>query len=257
MLDDAENNLTGYEEGARILLQAVKDHRLDGAIGPLGNSLTVPEEYEFAVAAILGEYIDLLVIESLDQSDRALDLIESETIRGSILPLDVIAQARSLSLEIEKAPVEAGKIIGIAANLIQAEPRVKPVTDFLFGQAIIVKDRKTARTILASSDWRKMPNLRIVTLSGEMYLSSGPIIRGASRKGLLVRPRHRRESKTLLDQAKTLENEYETRNTSIDGKISEAIGREKEINTRYQKALEAEKVVSHQFHQVEIQLEKI
>ena len=257
VLEDAENNLTGYEEGARILLQAVKEHRLDGAIGSLGNCLTVPEEYESAVAAILGEYINSLVIQSLDQTDRALDLIESETIRGSILPLDVIAQARSLSIEIDKAPVEPGNIIGIAADLIQAEPQVKPVTDFLFGQAIIVKDRKTARTILASSDWRKIPNLRIVTLSGEMYLSSGPIIRGASRKGLLVRPRQRRESKSLLDQAKTLEDEYETRNTTIESKINQAIGIEKDINSRYQVAVEAEKAVIHQYHQLEIQVEKI
>ncbi len=257
VLEDAENNLTGYEEGARILLQAVKDHRLDGAIGSLGNCLTVPEEYESAVAAILGEYIDSLVIQSLDQTDRALDLIESETIRGSILPLDVIAQTRSLSIEIDKVPVEPGKIIDIAANLIQAEPQVKPVIDFLFGQALIVKDRKTARTILASSDWQKIPNLRIVTLSGEMYLSSGPIIRGASRKGLLVRPRQHRESKSLLEQALTLENEYETRNIAIDTKIHEAIGREKAIYGRYQSAVEAEKAVNHQYHQLEIQVEKI
>ena len=110
-------------------LQAVKEHRLDGAIGALGNCLTVPEEYESAIAAILGEYIDSLVIESLDQTDKALDLIESETIRGSILPLDAIAQTRSLSIELDKAPVEPGKIIGIAANLIKAEPQLKPITD--------------------------------------------------------------------------------------------------------------------------------
>ena len=94
VLDDAEKNLTGYEEGARILLKAVKENRLDGAIGSLGNSLTVPEKYESAIAAILGEYIDSLVIRSMDQTDKALDLIESETIRGSIFPLDAILPIR-------------------------------------------------------------------------------------------------------------------------------------------------------------------
>ncbi len=257
VLEDAENNLTGYEEGARILLQAVKEHRLEGAIGALGSSLTVPEEYESAIAALLGEYIDSLVIESLDQTDKALDLIESDTIRGSIFPLDAITQTRPLSLELDKAPVEPGKIIGIAANLIKALPQLKPITDLLFGQAIVVKDRKTARVILSSGDWQKIPNLRVVTLSGEMYLSSGPIIRGASRKGLLVRPRQKRESKSLLEQAIKLGNDYEARITIIEGRTGEAISREKECSIQHQTALDAEKTVGQQLSQVVVQVEKI
>jgi chromosome segregation protein len=257
VLEDAENNLTGYEEGARILLQAVKEHRLEGAIGALGSSLKVPEEYESAIAALLGEYIDALVIESLDQSDKALDLIESETIRGSIFPLDAISQTKSLSIELDKAPVDAGQIIGIAANLIHVEPQLKPVTDLLFGQAIVVKDRRTARAILSSGNWRKMPNLRIVTLNGEMYLSSGPIIRGASRKGLLVRPRQRRESKSLLDQAISVGNDYKNRNDILENNIDKARDSERECDIQYQSALVAEKTISQQLSQVEIQAEKI
>jgi chromosome segregation protein len=257
VLEDAENNLTGYEEGARILLQAVKEHRLEGAIGALGSRLTVPEEYESAIAALLGEYIDSLVIESLDQTDQALDLIESEAIRGSIFPLDAIAQTRSLSIELDKAPVDAGKILGIAADLIKTEPRMKPISDLLFGQAIVVKDRKTARVMLASSDWRKIPNLRIVTISGEIYLSSGPIIRGASRKGLLVRPRQRRESKVLLEKARSLQTDYESKLSKIERNIGDEQTTEEECKIKYQIAEEAEGLVSHQLHQIELQAEKI
>jgi chromosome segregation protein len=257
VLDEAEINLTGYEEGARILLQAVKENRLQGAIGALGSCLEVPEEYESAIAALLGEYVDSLVIESLDQTDEALDLIESETVRGSIFPIDAITPTRSLSIELEKAPAESGKIIGIAANLIQALPKLKPIIDLLFGQAIVVKDRKTAKTILSSGDWRKMPNLRIVTLSGEVYLSSGPIIRGASRKGILVRPRQRRESKSLLNEAILLADEYEARNDIIVRNIEEVHSKEDEYNIQYQNALDTGKAIHHQLNQVQIQVEKI
>jgi chromosome segregation protein len=257
VLEDAENNLTGYEEGARILLQAVKENRLEGAIGALGSCLTVPEEYESAITALLGEYIDSLVIESINQTDKALDLIESETIRGSILPLDAIKQTRSLSIELDKAPVESASIMGIAVNLIQAEPKLKAVTDLLFGQAIVVKDRKTARALLSSSDWRKMPNLRVVTLSGEMYLSSGPIIRGASRKGLLVRPRQKRESKSLLEQAIALGNDYEARFDIIQNAIDQTQNEENECLTQYHMALDEEKTINQQISHSEVQVEKI
>jgi chromosome segregation protein len=257
VLEDAEKNLTGYEEGARILLQAVKENRLEGAIGSLGNSLIVPEEYESAIAAILGEYIDSLLISSIDQTDKALDLIESEAIRGSIFPLDVIFPVRPISLDLEKAPVEPDKILGIAANLVKSEARLKPIVDLLFGQVIIVKDRKTARAILSSGDWRKIPNMRVVTLKGEMYLSNGPIIRGASRKGLLVRPRQRRESKTILEQTYTVANELEERNIEIEQKIIKLQVEQKGWNDRYLKSKEEENALDKQLNRLEIQIEKI
>lgn len=256
VLEDAENNLTGYEEGARILLQAMQNNQLDGALGSLGNNLIVPEAYESAIAAILGEYIDSLVVDSIVHTDRALDLIGTDTVRGSIIPLDSITQTRGIALDINKAPVEAGKIIGVAANLVKSDTQLKPIIDLLFGQVIIVTDRKTARDVLSSGDWRKMPNLKVVTLSGEVYLSSGPIIRGASRKGLLVRPRQRRESKVLLEQAKTLEFDFSERKTQVEKKLSEAHAAEGDFKKRLQEANLAESEVKQQLSQLEINIEK-
>ncbi len=257
VLEEAENNLTGYEEGARILLQAVKENRLDGAIGSLGNNLIVPEAYESAIAAILGEYIDALVVRSINQTDKALDLIESETIRGSILPLDAISPIRPLALDLEKAPVKAEDVLGVAVNLIKADGQIKPIIDLLLGQVIIVKDRKTARTIISSGDWQKIPNLRVVTLKGEMYLSSGPIIRGASRKGLLVRPRQQRESKAILEKTTSLVHDLEDSTAAIGKKIDGLRLEEKECKERYKKAQEEESALNKQVNQFELQVEKI
>jgi chromosome segregation protein len=256
VLEDAEKNLTGYEEGARILLQAMKGNQIDGAIGSLGNNLVVPEAYESAIAAILGEYIDSLVVDSISHTEKALDLIDNDTVRGSIIPLDSITQSRGIALDLDKAPVEAGKIIGVAADLVKAEPQLKPIVDLLFGQVIVVADRKTARNIISSGDWRKMPNLKVVTLSGEVYLSSGPIIRGASRKGLLVRPRQRRESKAILEQAKALESDYVNRKVQVEQKLTEAYSIEADCKQRLQGANNAESEVNRQLSQLEIRIEK-
>ena len=35
VLEEAEKSLTGYEEGARILIQAMKDKHIEGAVGSL------------------------------------------------------------------------------------------------------------------------------------------------------------------------------------------------------------------------------
>jgi chromosome segregation protein len=257
VLEEAENNLTGYEEGARILLQAVKEHRLDGAMGSLGNHLVVPEEYESAIAAILGEYIDSLVIESINQTEKALDLIGSDSIRGSMLPLDAILPVNPLSLDLEKAPVDPGNILGIAANLIKAEAKIKPIIDLLLSQVIVVKDRKTARAIISTRELRKLPGVKVVTLKGEMYHSSGPIVRGASRKGLLARPRHQRETKSTLEQSQTLLNEYIEKDSILVQTLDHLRGEEERIKQEYKNAEELEKSANHQLRQHEIQVEKI
>jgi chromosome segregation protein len=257
VLEEAEKSLTGHEEGARILIQAMKDNKIDGAIGSLGGNLVVPEEYETAIAAVLGEYIDSLIVKSIDQTDKALDLISSETTRGSLFPLDAISSIRPLSLDLKKAPVEPGNILGIAANLVKAEILMKPIVDLIFGHVIIVRDRKTARTILVSRDWRDIPNLRVVTLKGEMYLASGPVITGASGKGLLARPRQQREIKSIQEQAtialEVLENQYRI----LEGNISEFQKKNRDSEEKYRVAMELEKMIVGKLSKQELQIEKI
>jgi chromosome segregation protein len=257
VLEEADQSLTGHEEGARILIQAMKDNKIEGAIGSLGNSLIVPEEYETAIAAVMGEYIDSLVLRSINQTDKAMDLIGSETTRGSLFPLDVMALIRPLALDLTKAPVESENIFGIAANIVTAETQFKPVIDWIFGHVIVVKDRKTARTILASRDWHDIPNLRVVTLKGEMYLASGPVITGASGKSLLARPRQQREIKNKWEQTRAglenLENQYH----SLEIDIDELQKNEKESNEKYRSAIDLENSITGKVIKNELQIEKI
>ena len=257
VLEEADQSLTGHEEGSRILIQAMKDNKIEGAIGLLGNSLLVAEEYETAIAAVMGEYIDSLVLKSISHTDKAMDLIDNETTRGSLFPLDVIAPTRPLALDLSKAPVGSGDIFGIAVNLVKAETQLKPVIDWLFGHVIIVRDRKTARTILSSRDWRDIPNLRVVTLKGEMYLASGPVITGASGKSLLARPRQQREilkiQKQSIEELENLENQYR----GIERDIDEFHKKEKESNEKYRIAIELEQSTTGKLNKQELQIEKI
>jgi chromosome segregation protein len=134
---------------------------------------------------------------------------------------------------------------------------LKQVVDLLFGHVIIVKDRKTARTILASRDWRDMPDVRIVTIKGEMYLTNGPIITGASSKGLLSRPRQKRETKSILDKTTSILEEIEEQYRSLDQNINNLYEQEKVSEEKYFKAIEIEKSVNSKLSQVELQIEKL
>jgi chromosome segregation protein len=257
VLEEAERSYTGYDEGARILLQAMNSKQLDGALGALGSFLDIPQELENAIASILGEYVDSLIVQSINNSDKALDLIGGDSNRGTIFPLDVITPTRPLSLDLSKAPVDPKTIVGIASHLVSTDEKLKPIVDLLFGHVIIVKDRNTARGVLASRDWNEIHDLRVVTLNGELFQASGPITSGASGKGLLARPRQEREFKA--SQEKILDNIYELgKQLEVDeAKISELLAQEKELKVKEQGAAEREKSINIVIGKQELHIEKV
>jgi chromosome segregation protein len=77
VLEQAEQSLAGYAEGARFLLDAARQARLKGARGALSTSLDVPAELEVAVAAALGDTLDAILLDA-NEIDDALQLLESD-----------------------------------------------------------------------------------------------------------------------------------------------------------------------------------
>lgn len=254
VLEEAEKNLIGYNEGARILLQAMNDMKIDGAIGTLGSSIEIPEEYETAIAAVMGEFIDSLIIKSIDQSGPALDLIDSEKTRGSIFPLDTI---RAQKIQLNDIPYQSESVIGIASQLISTNDVLRPIVDYLFGKVVLVKDRKTARAIIASNQFHGVDSIRVVTLKGEMYLIGGPIVTGASGKNILARPRQKIGLKNKLDQANLSLRELEEKYEALEVNVSDLKKHEQDSNERFQVALNFENAISTKISKIELQVDKI
>ncbi len=190
VLEQAEQSLTGYADGARRLLEAAHQSRLSGARGALFAALEVPAELEEAIAAALGEYLDAVLFESGAQTEQALTLFEAEAPgRAAILPLEWLSPPEPLS-----APADPD-CLGVAADLARAPAELRPALDLLLGQVLIVRDRRAARRLLAG-----LPaSARAVTLRGEVFSAAGPILAGKpARAAVLARPRQRREAQEAL-----------------------------------------------------------
>jgi len=212
VLVQAENAFTGYGEGAKLLLQAAGQARLSGARQALSNQLEVPEELETAISAALGDYLDAVL---LDHSlDEALDLLSGAAKRGVLLPIDAMKPAVNL-------PVmsDISGWLGIAATLVRAPAELRPIVNLLLGQVVLVSDRSAARRVLgqlavqdASGVYRAA---RAVTLTGEVFYASGPVVAGAGeRQGqdLLSRPRQRKD---LNEQIEAARQRYEQQEREV------------------------------------------
>jgi chromosome segregation protein len=219
VLDQAEATLTGYTSGTQLLLKAAQQQRLFGARGSLNNYLEMPVELEVAISAVLGDFIDAVLLDV--EPDRALDLLKEKTVRGILLPLMDLKPERPLTL----SGMEGDDILGIAAEMVQVPPELHQAVELLLGRVIVVRDRKTARRVLKGQP----SGTRAVTLHGEVFHASGPVfVIRASEPGsghsLFGRARQRRETASgclrLKSQLEILDRSLIELETNLSGQLA-------------------------------------
>ncbi|MFC2052698.1 chromosome segregation protein SMC [Chloroflexota bacterium] len=166
MLNQSESSFSGYADGTRVLLKAARENLIRGTQGALKDFLDVPSEYELAVTAALGVYIDAVVIDK--NPELALDVLAEKALKGAILPINDIKAPRQILLKKSKNT----EIFGIASELIKSTPALQPTVELLLGNVIIVSDRQAARHLLNTQ-----PGIvSAVTLKGEVFQENGPIL---------------------------------------------------------------------------------
>ena len=225
VLEQAEQSLAGYAEGARYLLDAARQSRLRGARGALSTSLDVPVELEQAVTAALGDTLDAILLEA-DEVESALQLLEAaDAGRAALLPVD------GRTRQTPSRPNDEA-FLGVASELVKAPDDLRPAVDSILGQTLIVRDRAAARRIIGD-----MPaHVRVVTLRGEVFRGDGLIIAGrsASQAGsALSRPRQKRElSESLLVAAAQID----TLNAEVDALSARIHEAQHELNQSVQES---------------------
>lgn len=189
VLEQLEQSLQGYAEGARFLLDAARRSKLGGGWGALSAALDVPAQLESAIAAALGEHLDAVLLEN-GQLDQALSLLESgEAGRAALLPLGGLAKAVPLEVPADDA------CLGLASELVKVPVEFKAAVDLLLGQVLVARDRAAARRLIAG----QAGHVRAVTLRGEVFRADGLVLAGKSSRGTtLSRPRQRRELRESL-----------------------------------------------------------
>ncbi|MCX7609581.1 MAG: chromosome segregation protein SMC [Anaerolineales bacterium] len=224
VLEQAEQSMAGLAEGARFLLEAARQARLNGAQGILAGALEIPAEYEIAIAAALGDYADAVLLHSGFNLDQALDLLEQSGGRASLLPLQELIPSAPLPVRAEEG------VLGLAAEVVKAPAELRPAVDLLLGQVFIVRDRQTARRVLTGQP----ASARAVTLRGEVFHVGGAVLAGKpARVAVLSRPRQRRELSQMLEavnrEITNLESQMKLLQTQVQTVRQEIVAKEREM----------------------------
>lgn len=251
VIEQANRTFAGYSSGAKTLLEAI-----NGA-GVLGSKLEVPERFEIAIGAALGEYLEAIVLQEQSEVDQALSILEKANERAAIIPLKTLIPPRSTS----ELP-EMSNVYGWASEIIVAPDEIKSATDLLLGNTIIVQDRQVASDVInhyqKSSIVGDNQELQIVTLMGEVFHSHGPIRTSAMSKPASIS--RRREGQEIRERIVNTEGEIQDIKEQISHMefTGSSLGeQERQLATNYQAQIQEQEDIQFAHRQILMDLEQI
>lgn len=245
VINQAERSLAGFAGGAKYLLEAARNSKLNSSKGLLSTAIEVPAEYETAVAAALGDSFDLVLINSADDVEIALNLLESSTDRALILPIDTVNSSDRTKFSEESA------ILGFLSHLIRVEDKLQNSIETLLKDTVLVKERSTAVRLRHAN-----PKITFVTLSGEVFRPDGVIAAGkVSRVSALSRPREKRELSERLVQLTDSINKITEEISSLAQKAAHLRTETEKINLEFVSVRNSLREVRAEDQQAQVALE--
>ncbi|MDR1906040.1 MAG: chromosome segregation protein SMC, partial [Clostridiales bacterium] len=178
MLDDIKNEYEGYSYPVKkLMLDSKSDTRLrDKNLGVLAEVIKVDEKYEHAIDAALGAALQNVIVNREEDAKFLIEYLKEKRYgRVTFLPLTSV-RARLLEREYDGILKTAG-CFGAASELIGYDPKFRDVIRNLLGRTVIVDTTDTAISMAKKYNYA----FRIVTLEGDIFMTSGAIS-GGSRK---------------------------------------------------------------------------
>lgn len=230
MLEDMKEDFQGFFYGVKAVLKAREEEKLRGVHGAVIELVDVPKDYITAVETVLGGQAQHVVVNDDQAGRKAINwLKKTNSGRATFLPLGSIKERFIPKDLLAKASSHTG-FVGVAANLVSAQPEYKKVADHLMGHVVIAKTLQDANEI-ANIVMRKY---RIVTLVGDVVNPGGSMSGGAKKKSnqsLFTREKDLQELTDKLSDFQKRAHEFEQKVEKQKQQIGEI---EKQLETEEQ-----------------------
>ena len=191
-LEQIQSNYEGFQRGVRAIMRA--EQHPDGVLGVVADVIDIPQEHERAVAAVLGDRLQYVIVREEQDGAVAVDRLRQEASgRSSFIPLkprvpDLSAVARLNGT--------SRRLL----DLVQVEDRYRSVAQSLLGDVVLVPDLQSAIGL-----WRKNGiRVTLVTPEGDVVDPSGVVSGGSDRpieEEILARRREIERLRAEAEQA--------------------------------------------------------
>jgi chromosome segregation protein len=204
-LEQIRRDYEGFNRGVRALMRT--EHHAEGVLGVVADVIDTPQEYERAVAAVLGDRLQYMIVEGEEHGAFAVDRLRREASgRGSFIPLHPRHVATN----------GAASFNGTSKRLldvVQVDDAYRGVVETLLGEVVLVPDLGQAVSL-----WRRNGvHVTFVTPDGDVLDPAGVITGGSDEpiaEEILAR---RREIEGLRAGAEKAESELAAARDGLEG----------------------------------------
>lgn len=230
-LEEMEARYDRYSPGVRSIMSG--NGIPAGICGVVAQVVEVPEEYERAVAAVLREKLEYVVVAGIEDGLRAVEYLrDTRAGRGSFIPLTprvaALPRQRADEVSIGACNGHAVTVVGEGATrlltLLAVDQRYRDLAEFLLGDAILVPDLRVGLQL-----WQQNGVARtFVTPNGEVITAQGVVSGGSEGFAEEVLLERRREIRSLTEEVR-----------QQDARVTDLVRRCQEVK-RSQQELEGE-----------------
>jgi chromosome segregation protein len=201
-LDQSEAAYSGLSEGSAALLRAATSGKMKGTMRALSAVLDVPERYETAVSAVLGERVQTVLLDSDVNIDDILNYVGSEKKGRTVMAASSLAATNKKTIE------NAQSVGQWMADLVSYPEAYGPIFTAILGNVMLVENRKDALAARKPGS----DEVVMVTLAGEIFYPDGVIIAGgeSTKTTIISRPRQKREINDKLRAINKQRKELDT-----------------------------------------------
>lgn len=257
-LQELEEGFDHYPQGVRAIMANAE--AAAGVCGVVAQVVEVPQAYERAVAAVLREKLEYVVVSQVEDGLNAVAYLrEAGAGRGSFIPLNprvgsgpVYSNGNGYGSEHGQMNVMTGEGVVPLLEFLSVDPRYRTVAESLLGEAVLVPTLESGFQL-----WRQNGSHRtFVTLEGDLISSQGVVSGGGegfAEEALLER---RREIRALREEVGRQEalvaelvrrrQEMKTKQQELEGEIllleteARTLGQEREAQQREEGRLDGE-----------------
>lgn len=229
LLENLEKEKNGFSHAIKTIYKEISNSTIIGkkTLGVLADIVSVEKKYTSAIQTALGQAMQNIVVEKEEDANDIIEFLKSsKNGRATFLPLtrfgirnEETIQSKDKYEKLNEQQVKNANIkYAKAIDVVKIDKKYEGIMKFLLANTYIVDNMNEA--IMLS---KKVKNIKILTLDGDVLNSSGSITGGYQNKSNNLIGR-KNQIEDIKNEIITLEKEYENKKEEYlrkEGKISE------------------------------------
>ena len=238
VLREAEESLAGFTSGSKEFVQAARGNRIQARFALLLDHLKVPQEYELAFSAALGEMIEGIILDEGSSTHEILEFLEkNKTSRTVFLP-------RWWNVKPLNKNNENWNALS-ASDLVKGNDEYAKLIKNILSATLIASSAEEAEKLV-----QQLPQgMKVVTIKGEVFDTRGTITAGNEfRVKNLSRKREKesieKEIESFRGEADDLKKDLDNQKANLT-QLSDEIRQLSDLEQQQQKKIQQLGIDSH------------